>query len=135
MMKRCKNIAALVIAACMIFSLSACSSQEFETVRSFEYHFLKEEYEEEYRNVEKMIELEDGSNYEIQITSSNESGTIAMALSYTNEDGEEMLINMTSPATETIEIPSGTTSSFTFSAQIDPDTQGSVKVQILSDRK
>lgn len=48
-MKRRKNVAVLVIAACMIFALSACSSQEFETVRSFEYHFLKEEYEEEYR--------------------------------------------------------------------------------------
>ena len=128
-MKRCKNIAVLVIAACMIFALSACSSQEFETVRNFEYHFLKEEYSK----VEKTIELEDDSNYEIRITSSKESGTIAMALSYTNEDGEEMLINMASPATETIEIANGTTASFTFSAQIDPDTQGSVKVEILSD--
>ena len=134
-MKRCKNIAVLVIAACMIFTLSACSSQEFETVRSFEYHFLKEEYEEEYSKVEKTIELEADSNYEIRITSSIESGTIAMALSYSNEDGEEMLINMTSPATETIEIPSGTTASFTFSAQIDPGTQGSVKVEILSDKE
>ena len=132
-MKKYKNIAVLVIAACMIFTLSACSSQKFETVRSFEYHFLKEEYEEEYSKVEKTIELEDDSNYEIRIASSKESGTIAMVLSYTNEDGEEKLINMTSPATETVEIASGTTASFTFSAQIDSDTQGSVKVKILSD--
>ena len=134
-MKRCKKIAALVIAACMIFSLSACSSQEFETVRSFEYHFLKEEYEEEYSKVEKTIALEDDSNYEIRITSSKESGTIAMALSYTNEDGEVKLVDITSPTSETIEIPGGTTAFFTFSAQIAPNTQGSVKVEILSDRK
>ena len=134
-MKKCKNIAVLVIAACMIFALSAYSSQKFEIVRSFEYHFLKEEYEEEYSKVEKTIGLEDDSNYKIQITSSSESGTIAMALSYTNKDGEVKLINMTSPATETIEIASGTTASITFSAQIDPDTQGSVKVEILSDKK
>ncbi len=134
-MKQCKNITIIMVAVCMIFTLSACNSQEFEKVRSFEYHFLKEEYEEEYSKVEKTIELEDDSNYEIKITSSRESGTIAMALSYTNEDGEVKLINITSPATETIEIPSGTTASFTFSAQIDPDTQGSVKVEILSDSK
>ena len=132
-MKRRKNVAVLVIAACMIFALSACSSQEFEAIRSFEYHFLKEEYEEEYSKVEKTIALEDDSNYEIRIASSKESGTIAMVLSYTNEDGEVKIINMTAPTTETIEIPSGTTASFTFSAQIDPDTQGSVKVEILSD--
>ena len=134
-MKKCKNIAVLVIAACMIFALSACSKREFETVRNFGYNFVKEEYEEEYSKVEKTIELEDDSNYEIRITSSKESGTIAMILIYTNEDGEIELINMTSPVNETIEIPSGTTASFTFSAQIDPDTEGSVKVEILSDSK
>ena len=129
-MKKCKNITIIIIAVCMIFTLSACNSQEFETVRSFEYHFLKEEYEEEYNKVEKTIELEDDSNYEIRITSSKESGTIAMALRYTNQDGEVKLINMTSPATETIEIASGTTASFTFNAQIGPSTQGSVKVEM-----
>lgn len=132
-MKRCKNIAVLVIAACMIFVLSACSSQELETVRSFEYHFLKEEYEEEYSKVEKTIELEDDANYKIKMVSSKESGTIAMTLSYMNGEGEIKLINMTSPVTETVEIASGTTASFTFSAQIAPDTQGSVEVEILSD--
>ena len=135
MMKRCKNIAILMIVACIIFVLSACNSQESETVRSFEYYFLREEYEEAYSKVEKMIELQDDSNYEIKITSSRESGTIAMALSYMNEDGEVKLINMTSPTTETIEIARGTTASFTFSAKIDPDTQGNVKVEVLSDNK
>ena len=92
-MKRYKKIAILVIAACMVFALSACSSQEFETVRSFEYHFLKEEYEEKYSKAEKTIRLEDDSNYEIRITSSIESGTIAMALSYTDTDGGEYLMS------------------------------------------
>ena len=119
----------------MIFALSACNSRELEIVRSFEYHFLKDEYEEEYSKVEKIIELEDGSNYEIKITSSIESGTIEMALSYTDADGEVKVINMISPETETIEIPRGKTESFTFSTQINPDTQGSVKVEILNDKK
>ncbi len=132
-MKQCKNITIIVIAACMVFALSACNSQEFETVRSFEYHFLKEEYEEEYSKVEKTIELEDDANYKIKIVSSKESGTIAMTLSYTNEEGEIKLINMTSPVTETVEIASGTTAAVIFTAQIDPDTQGSVEVEILSD--
>ncbi len=132
-MKKCKNITIIVIAVCMIFTLSACNSQEFEKVRSFEYHFLKEEYEEEYNEVNKTIELEDDSNYKIKIVSSKESGTIAMTLSYTNEDGEIKIINMTSPVTETVEIASGTTAAVKFTAQIDPDTQGSVEVEILSD--
>ncbi len=133
MMRKCKNITIIVIAACMIFALSACNSQEFETVRSFEYHFLKEEYEEEYSKAEKTIGLESDANYEIKITSSRESGTIAMTLSYTNEEGEIKIINMTAPVTETVEIASGTTAAITFTAQIDPDTQGSVEVEILSD--
>ncbi len=132
-MKQCKNITIIMVAVCMIFTLSACSSQEFETVRSFEYHFLKKEYEEEYSKVEKTIELKDDANYKIKIVSSKESGAIAMTLSYTNEEGEIELINMTAPVTETVEIPGGTTASFTFSAQTDPDTQGSVKVEISSD--
>ena len=117
----------------MLFALAACSSQEFETVRNFEYHFLKEEYEEEYSKVEKTIELDEAANHKIKIVSSKESGTIAMTLSYTNEDGEIKFINMTSPVTETVKIASGTTASFTFSVQIDPDTQGSIEVEISSD--
>ena len=124
----------MITLLCISFILTACESKDFEAVRSFEYHFFKDEYEEKYNKVEKTIELEQDADYKINITSSLDSGTIAINLSYLNKDDEETVVNITSPETETIEIASGTTSAFTFMAQIDSDTQGIIKVEVLSDK-
>ena len=48
---------------------------------------------------------------------------------------KEIIINTVAPNSDVVEIASGTTSAFTFTAQIDAETQGSVKVEILSDNK
>ena len=134
-MKKFKRIAILLITLlCIIFTLTACQNKEFESVRSFEYHFLKEEYEEKYNKIEKTIELKKDANYKINITSSVDSGSIEIKLSYFNKNGEQTIINMNAPKTETFEISSGTTSAFTFTAQIDSDTQGIVNVEVLTDK-
>lgn len=135
-MKKIRRIAVIIITLlCMIFTLTACKNKKIESARYFEYHFFKEEYEEKYNQVEKMIELNQDANYKINITSTLDSGTIAMKLSYINNDGKEIFINMVAPNTDVVEITTGTTSAFTFTAQIDEDTQGSVKVEILCDNK
>ena len=134
-MKRFKRIAVLGITLlCITLTLTACQKKGFESVRTFEFHFFKEEYEEKYNRAEKTMELKPEANYKINITSSVDSGTIAMKLSYLNYDGKAIIVNMTAPGTESIEIASGTTSAFTFTAQIDSDTQGVVKVEIFSDK-
>ena len=135
-MKNLKRIADKIMTLlCITFTLASCQKKEFEPVRNFEYSFFKEEYEEKYNTVEKTVELNQEANYRINITSSTDSGTIAIKLGYFDKNGEEVIIHMTSSETEDIEIASGTTSSFTFSAQIGPDTQGVVKVEIFSDKK
>ena len=133
-MKKFKRITVTMIALlCITFTLTSCKRKGFESARCFEYHFFKEEYEEKYNQVEKMIELEQDANYKINIASTLDSGTITMKLSYLNNNGKEVVINMVAPNSDIVEIMSGITSAFTFSAQIDADTQGSIKVEILSD--
>ena len=132
-MKTMNRMFMLIISLILsFFNLTACQNKDFESVRSFEYHFFKEEYEEKYNTVEKTIELESDTDYKIKLTSSTDSGTIAMKLSYVNKKSEETIIKLTAPETEIIEIPSGTTSAFTFAVQIDSDTQGDVKVEVFS---
>ena len=131
MKKTKRNTILMIVLLCITFTLTACQNKDFKSVRSFEYYFTKEEYEEKYNKVEKTIKLEQGYNYKINIVSSVESGTISMKLSYTDENGEVKLIDMDSPITETVEISSRTTSAITFKVQIDPDTQGNVKVEIF----
>ena len=125
----------MITLLCMTFMLTACKSKDFKSTRYFEYHFFKEEYEEKYNQVEKTIKLEQDSNYKINITSTLDSGNIALKLSYINNEDKEIIINMVAPNSDVIEIASGTTSAFTFTARINADTQGSVKVGILSGNK
>ena len=135
-MKKYKRIVAIMITLlCMTFMLTACKSKSFESKRHFEYHFFKEEYEEKYNQVEKTLELEQDANYKINITSTLDSGTIIMKLSYLNNDGKEIVFNMVAPNSDVVEIACGTTSTVTFTVQINDDTQGNVKVEILSDNK
>ena len=63
-MKKYKKIGVYLLAICLIFALTACNdseADEFTSLRSFEYHFIPEEYEEEYSEYEKTM-LASGDN-------------------------------------------------------------------------
>ena len=66
-MKKYKKIGVYLLAICLIFALTACNdseADEFTSLRSFEYHFIPEEYEEEYSEYEKVITLEADTDME-----------------------------------------------------------------------
>lgn len=134
MKKHFKKTTLFTIVLCLIFALSACSSeQEFESVRTFELNFMKEEYDEKYNEVEKPIELEPDANYKIKITSVCESGTITINANYINADGEMKIVNMSAPCDDIISLTRGTTDLITFTVLIDSETEGNIKVDVLSD--
>ncbi len=133
-MKNCKKVMVFTLAACLIFALFACTRQDFEKVRSIEYHFLQEEYEESYNEISKTIKLEPDANHKININASCTSGTIMITIRYTDTHNELHAFHITAPCTETIDIPVGTTTSVEITAKIDPKTQGDLIIDILTDR-
>ena len=64
---------------------------EFTSLQSFEYHFIPEEYEEEYSEYEKVITLEADTDYQFKVDAACESGTIEIGLTYENAE-EKMYI-------------------------------------------
>ena len=78
-MKKYKKIGVYLLAICLIFALTACNdseADEFTSLQSFEYHFIPEEYEEEYSEYEKTITLEADTDYQFKVDATCESGTI-----------------------------------------------------------
>lgn len=133
-MKQFKKVVLVMLAGCLLLTLSACQKGgEFESVRSFELNFFKEEYEEEYSKMEKTIALDDKANYQIQIDGVCTSGTITVKLSYVNADGEPETVDFSAPCSSTIVLDKGTAKSVDFAISINPETEGKVVVDILSD--
>lgn len=133
-MKICKRMVLVIAALCLTLALSACGNQnEFESVRSFEFHFSQEEYEEEFNKTKKDIELDNDANYQIIIDSFCKCGTITIKATYITSDKEMKVVDMTEPGHHTIALSKGTTDRITFSITIDSETEGNVKVDVLSD--
>lgn len=133
-MKKYKKTVLVIAVLCLVFALSACGDRnKFERVRSFELNFSQEEYADEYNEVKKDITLENNANYQINIDSLCKSGTITIKATYITSDNEMKVVDMTEPGDYTIALSKGTTDRITFSISIDPETEGHIKVDILSD--
>lgn len=99
---------------------------------AFEYHFYPEEYEEEYSEIARDVELESGKDYKFLIQSVCESGSIEITVTHTGTDDAVYFVDFTSPCEEWIELPSGTAELVNFTINIDADTDGSVIVDVLA---
>lgn len=136
-MKSIKRIAVLLTAVCLAAVMTACGTQQteqYETVRSFEFHFFKEEFDAQYCETVKEIELEDGADYQVQIQSECESGTIRMKAEYENEEGKEETVICHAPCEKTIAIDRKAGRTFVFTILIDSQTEGNIKVDFLSNK-
>lgn len=134
MMKHFKKMAVLLFAVCFIVGLSACSNGngEYENLSSFEYHFYPEEYEEEYSEVKRDVQLESSKDYKFHITSTCKDGSIKIVAEYNEADDGAYLVDSNSPCDEWLEIPSGTATSVKFTINIGADTEGEVIVETLT---
>ena len=140
-MKEYKKIGVYLLAICLIFALTACNdseADEFTSLRSFEYHFIPEEYEEEYSEYEKVITLEADTDYQFkvdatcEIDATCESGTIEISLTYENAEEKMYIVNSSAPCNDKINIPANTTETACFSITIVPETKGDVVVDVLT---
>ena len=104
-MKKYKKIGVYLLAICLIFALTACNdseADEFTSLRSFEYHFIPEEYEEEYSEYEKTITLEADTDYQFKVDATCESGTIEIRLTYENAEETMYIVNSSAPCNDKI---------------------------------
>lgn len=132
-MKCFNKMGILLFAVCLIVALAACSSgsDEYESLSSFEYHFYPEEYEEEYSAITRNVQLESGKDYKFLITAECKDGSITITSTYSGADDTVYFVNSNSPCNEWIELPAGTTDIVTFTANIEPITEGAIVVEIL----
>lgn len=133
-MKCFKKMAVLLFVACLIAALSACSnnSGEYESLSSFEYHFYPEEYEEEYSEVTRDVQLESGKDYKFHIASECKDGSITITSTYSGADDTVYFVDSDSPCDEWIELPAGVAKSMIFTINIKADTEGNVIVEMLT---
>lgn len=125
-MRWCKSFCAALLAAALV----ACGSQsEYELRQNFEYHFYPDEYEEAFSHVEKTIMLEDGTEYRIQIQAACESGTLTVSAACAGEE-QEYAVSPDAPCEESISLAAGSAGQADFVITIEPDTRGSVIVEL-----
>ena len=133
-MKVFKNITVLLFALCFMLLISACSggNDEYEKLSGFEYHFCPEEYEEEYCEITRDVELDSGKDYKFLIQSECKSGSIEITVTHTGADDTVYLVNSDSPCEEWIELSAGVTKLVNFTIDIEADTEGAVIVDVLA---
>ena len=85
----------------MLFALSLLlrpvTTVKPTSLRSFEYHFIPEEYKEEYSEYEKTITLEADTDYQFKVDATCESGTIEIRLTYENAEETMYIVNSSAP--------------------------------------
>lgn len=133
-MNRFKKLAALWMAFCIVFSLSACSGNqvEYESVQGFELHFYPDEYQEAYSEVSKTLPLDAGTDYQFQIDAACDSGSLEIRIVYQDENEKVFIVNEETPCSELLTLPANTTSEVTITVSIEPDTKGSVIGNLLA---
>lgn len=125
-MKWCKCLMAALLAAALV----ACGSQpDYELRQNFEYHFYPEEYEEAYSRVEKSLTLENRTEYQVKIQAACENGTLTVSTACAGEE-QAYIVSPDTPCGESIFLTTGSTGQADFVITIEPDTQGSVIVEL-----
>lgn len=136
-MNRFKETLTLLMAICLIFSLSACSGgkEKFESAQGFEFYFYPEEYEAEYSEVSKSLSLEADTDYQLKIAASCESGTMKISVKYADGDAKDYSVNSNTPCNELLSIPANMASEVAVIVSIEPDTKGKVIGDLLAPAK
>lgn len=127
-MKRNKKIVIMFLAISLLLVFSACSggdSVEYESVKSFEFHFYPEEYEEEYSEVSKILPLEADTEYQLKIDAACQTGTMEISISYEDENDKQSSVSADTPYNDTIIIPQNAADEVKVVISIEPDTKGS----------
>ena len=128
-----KVVCLSLIVLLVVGMLAGCAgSDEYELEQSFERNFYPAEYEEEYSEIEKVIELDENKDYKFAIRSTCKTGSLEISSVYSGSDEAIRIVNSESPCDDTITLSAGTSDKITFTIHLNADTEGSVIVEVLS---
>ena len=136
MMKRSERAIAGLISLGLVLGLSACGrtpeeAEEFVSRQAFEYHFYPEEYEEEYSSVGRTLPLDGETDYQFRIEAECASGTMEIRVTCGTEE-QIYAVSPSEPCRETVSVESGAAGEAQFGIEIQPDTEGGVRVEVLT---
>lgn len=103
----------------------------FTTRQAFEYHFYPEEYEEEYSSVGRTLPLDRETDYQFRIEAECASGTMEIRVTCGTEE-QIYAVSPSEPCRATVSVESGDAEEAQFDIEIQPDTEGGVRVKVLT---
>ena len=106
-------------------------AEEFVPRQAFEYHFYPEEYEKEYSSTGRTLPLDRETDYQFRIEAECASGTMEIRVTCGTE--EQIYAGSPSePCRATVSVESGAAEETQFDIEIQPDTEGGVRVEVLT---
>lgn len=103
----------------------------FTTRQAFEYHFYPEEYEKEYSSVGRTLPLDRETDYQFRIEAECASGTMEIRVTCGTEE-QIYAVSPSEPCRATVSVESGDAEEAQFDIEIQPDTEGGVRVEVLT---
>ena len=136
MMKRSERAIAGLISLGLLLGLSACGrapeeAEEFVSRQAFEYHFYPEEYEKEYSSVGRTLPLDRETDYQFRIEAECASGAMEIRVTCGTEE-QIYEVSPSEPCRATVSVESGDAEEAQFDIEIQPDTEGGVRVEVLT---
>ena len=90
-----------------------------------------EEYEEEYSSVGRTLPLEGETDYQFRIEAECASGTMEIRVTCGTEE-QIYAVSPSEPCRATVFVESGAAGEAQFDIEIQPDTEGGVRVEVLT---
>lgn len=116
---------------CLVSVLSGCN-KEFEKEQGIEYHFVPEEYSEDYNVITDTIVLDSEKEYRIKWIVTCEQGELYLVASYTDKSGVSHTLDLTTPHSETTTILKNTVEEISYDISITPETSGNIVIDVYS---
>lgn len=106
-------------------------TRTFTTRQAFEYHFYPEEYEKEYSSTGRTLPLDGETDYQFRIEAECASGTMEIRVTCGTEE-QIYAVSPSEPCRATVSVESGDAEEAQFDIEIQPDTEGGVRVEVLT---
>lgn len=123
-----KRLISVILMLSLTLSLCSCS-KEWEMTDASEYHFYREEYDEQYRSYDIEFDL-DKKEHKIQITSECTSG--AITISSEQIEGLPCIVSSENPLDMEYVLPENTYEHISFTVEINEETQGDIVISVFS---
>ncbi len=124
-----------MLVAGLAFGACGCTAEKpeaFEVVQSFEYHFYPEEYDEKYTEYQKIWKLQPDTDYQIEIQSGCQSGSLQIDVTDANTFQKQYTVSADAPCNKVIDLAGNTSEAVTVEIKIEADTKGQVTAKLAA---